>query len=161
MMKKTLTAVLLAAPLALAACGSPEGSSAPSTPVVATSSAVLEESRGTGGSYSADDQVVPADRATTSQAPTPTIEDVYLTTLDGLGVTYTSGAEVVRAGRVVCQFLDEGHLLSDLFMEMAIDPQSERILGPVSNDDLPYVAGAAVPAFCPEHEAAVGRDLGF
>lgn len=155
-MKKTLTAALLVAPLALAACGSPEGAPATAT----TTSAVIEESRGSGGSYSADDQVVPADRTTTS-APTPTIEDLYIKTLDNLDVSYTSRSDVIRSGHVVCQFIDEGHLLSDLFIEMAIDPQVERILPPVSNDDLPYVVGAAVPAFCPEHEAAVSRDLGF
>lgn len=155
MMKKTLTAVLLAAPLALAACSSP--GDFPVEP--STTSAVIEESRGTGGSYSADDQVIPADR--TTSAPAPTIEDVYIKTLDNLDVSYTSRTDVIQAGHVVCKFVDEGYRLSDLFIEMALDPQVERILPPVSNDDLPYVVGAAVPAFCPEHEAAVSRDLGF
>lgn len=156
-MKKTLIAALLAAPLALAACGPAE--SAPEPIPVADSAPVLEESQGFGGTFAADDEVVPAKEPAAASAPT--IEDIYVQTLDNLGVSYTGRSDVIQAGRVVCRFVDEGHLLSDLFIEMAIDPQAERILPPVSNDDLPYVAGAAVPAFCPEHEAAVNRDLGF
>ena len=155
MMKKTLTAVLLAAPLALAACSSP--GSFPVAP--ATGAATIADSRDTSSGYSSDDQVVPA--ATSTQSPASLREEAYIRTLDGLDVSYTSRSEVIKAGHVVCQFVDKGYLLSDLFMEMALDPQTERILTPVSNDDLPYVVGAAVPAFCPEHEAAVGRDLGY
>lgn len=155
-MKKTIIAIALAAPLALAACGSTE-STAPSTASPApTTERVIEETRGTGGGFIADDKVVPP----TTENPAQAVDNAFIETLDEFGVRYTSESDVIRSGKVVCQFIDDGYKLSDLFFEMALDPQAERILPPVSNDDLPYVAGAAVPAYCPEHAAAVDRDLG-
>lgn len=154
MTKKTIIAAVLTAPLMLAACGSTEGASAASATFEA-GTPVLEETSGA-RIYPAEDKVVPA------PAPTPpTIEELYVEVLDESGVTYTSESDVILAGRVACEFLDEGYLFSDLFIEMAASPQSERILPPVSNDDLPFVVGAAVPAFCPEHELLVRTDLGF
>lgn len=137
-MKRIMLAALAAGTLALGACADP----APGSPSPASSA----------------DAVIPA--TTTTQAsvvrkepPRKTWQEVreesYLEVLQEEGI-YLDDETALRAGRTTCQFIDEGHRVDQLFYEMASNPY-DQVLPGISNDDLPFIMGAAVGTFCPEH----------
>lgn len=144
-MTKTLIATLIVAPLALAACTPADGATSSPT----TSSTTV--------SYAAEDRVVESPPVIEEKVASE--EDVFLAQLDGQGIAYTTGPEAIQGGLAVCSFIDEGNRSSDLFWEMALEEPVERILPPVSNEDLPSFMGVAVAILCPEFKARVARDL--
>lgn len=83
--------------------------------------------------------------------PASVRNQAYFDTLQAGGIRIGDD-DALLVGMTVCSFFDEGHSAEDLFMEMAMDPYAENILPVVDNDDLPYAMGAAVAAFCPEHQ---------
>lgn len=145
-MKKTIIAALVVAPLALAACTPAEGGTATAS---STTSTAVE--------YVADDEVIQAPPVIEEKVATE--EDRFLGRLDGLGIAYTSEEDAILGGLTVCTFVDEGNSTRDLIWEMAIEEPQERVLPPISNDNLPEFMGVAVSEFCPELTARVQRDL--
>ena len=74
-------------------------------------------------------------------------EGAYIATLSKMGVPYSSEAEAVEIGKDICQVLDLGVTVDELFLEAAQLPgMTEETAG-----HLGALVGAAVPAFCPEH----------
>lgn len=144
-MTKTLIATLIVAPLALAACTPADGATSSPT----TSSTAV--------SHAAEDRVVESPPVIEEKVASE--EDVFLARLDNQGIAYTTGPEAIQGGVAVCAFIDEGNRSSDLFWEMALEEPVERILPPVSNEDLPAFMGVSVAVLCPEFRARVARDL--
>lgn len=144
-MNKTLIAAIVAAPLALAACTPADGitSSSPTSTTAVT--------------YAADDKVI--ESPPVLEERTVSEEDIFLAQLDNQGIRYTTDSAAIQGGVAVCAFIDEGNKSSDLFWEMALEEPVERILPPVSNEDLPSFMGVAVAVLCPEFKARVARDL--
>lgn len=144
-MTKTLIATLIVAPLALAACTPADGATSSST----TSSTAV--------AYVAEDKVVESPPVIEEKVASE--EGIFLAQLDNQGIAYTTDSEAIQGGVAVCAFIDEGNKSSDLFWEMALEEPVERILPPVSNEDLPSFMGVAVAILCPEFKARVARDL--
>lgn len=135
-MKKILLAALAAGALSLAACSTPvEADTATPTSTVA--------------------QVAEADSVVTSKATVPpansesTFNRAYLETIREEGI-YLDRDEALLVGDVICEFLDEGGDPYALIMGLAMNPY-DRPIPTVSNEDLPYVMGAAIGALCPRH----------
>lgn len=143
-MTKILIAALVVAPLALAACTPAD--SATSSPASTTAVA-----------YAAEDKVVEPPPVLEEEVASE--EDIFLAQLDNQGITYTTDSAAIQGGVAVCAFIDEGNSPSELFWEMALEEPVERILPPVSNEDLPSFMGVAVAVLCPEFKARVARDL--
>lgn len=144
-MTKTLIATLIVAPLALAACTPADGATSGPT----TSSTAV--------SYAAEDKVVESPPVIEEEVASE--EDIFLAQLDNQGIAYTTDSAAIQGGVAVCGFIDEGNSPSELFWEMALEEPVERILPPVSNEDLPSFMGVAVAILCPEFKARVARDL--
>lgn len=137
-MKRIMLAALAAGALALGACADP----APGSPSPASSA----------------DAAIPATTTTQAsfarkEAPRKTEQEVreesYLKVLREEGI-YLDDKTALLAGRTTCQFIDEDGSVDQLFYEMASDPY-DQVLPEISNNDLPFIMGAAVGAFCPEH----------
>lgn len=139
-MKKILLAALAAGTLSLGACSTPveTGTDATATPATSTVGLVAE-----------------ADSVVTSQVTTPPAVSesipnrAYLETIEEAGI-YLDRDEALLVGDVVCQFLDGGGNPYALFIELEMNPY-DRPIPSVSNEDLPFVMGAAVGALCPRH----------
>lgn len=140
-MKKTIVAASAACLLALSAC-------APGLPV---EEADTETTFTTASPQISEDRVVSA--PVTSSAPILTDEEIselaFLLTLDEQGVDLPRDV-AIRAAETTCLFMEQGGDVDQLFLEMALNP-SEQVLPEIPNEDLPYVMGAAVGAYCPEH----------
>lgn len=141
-MKRIMLAALAAGTLALGACADP----APGSPSPASSA----------------DAAIPATTTTQAnvarkEAPRKTgqemLEESYLEVLQDEGI-YLDDETALRAGHTACQFIDEGGSVHQLFYEMAVDPY-DQVLPGISNDDLPFIMGAAVGTFCPEHRGVL------
>lgn len=92
--------------------------------------------------------------------PTPTVsaeertKQAYYRTLKKEGI-YLDDLTAYQAAMTTCEFIETGHSVEGLFHEMATDQVLGRVVDPVlpgiSDDDLPFIMGAAVGAFCPEY----------
>lgn len=137
-MKRIMLAALTAGALALGACADP----APGSPSPASSAdAVIPTTTTTQANVARKE----APRKTEQEAR----EEIYLEVLQEEGI-YLDDDTALRAGRATCQFIDEGYSVDQLFYEMVLDPY-DQVLPGISNDDLPFIMGAAVGAFCLEH----------
>lgn len=138
-MKKILLAALAAGALPLAACS-------PSTSTFKADSAT---------STASVSRVAEADSVVTSRAATPpkdeapASERAYLETVKESGI-YLDRDEALLVGNVVCEFLDDGGDPYALIAGLAMNPY-DRPIPTVSNEDLPFIMGAAMGALCPRH----------
>lgn len=145
-MKKIVIAASAACLLALSACGEPAFIDRPTSTetTFSTPEHRISESR-------AEDRVI--SEPTTPTTPTLTDEEIselaFLLTLGQEGVDLPKDV-AIRAAETTCLFLEQGGDVDQLFLEMALNPY-EQVLPEVPNEDLPFVMGAAVGAYCPEH----------
>lgn len=150
-MKYTLAALGGTLALAtLAACGPADETTKAAAPTSSASS-----------TYSVADDVIPTSSAT---LPTMSEEDAteaaFMYVLSEEGINCTPD-DCMAAARTVCQFLDEGNKVDDLFLELAynkvMEIDAERIFPFTDNENVPSIVGASVAGFCPEYTYQIGN----
>lgn len=141
MKKKVLLATMAVGALSLAACST--GPLDEAEPTLTTSASPASQT------------LEPA----TPQVALPTrteeeiIEEFYLETLREEGITVSKSSALLVVD-VTCEFMAEGGDPYSLFFGMALEPDVQVVPG-VSNEDLPFMMGAAVGGFCPEYSEAI------
>ena len=151
----TKIAALAAAGLAaigLAACD-PNLEAAP----LSTSSAMIEPAAeqapadGSAATWTAEPDDTVAEASTT-------IEDIYIDVLDEQGAFYATEAQAIDAAKLLCFRMDNGENLSAIMWEYTLTDRP--INSGVSTDSTGTIAGAGVPAFCPQHRDQLDSFIG-
>lgn len=97
-----------------------------------------------------DDAAI-AESVESAPAPPPAMpsdEELYVATLDLQDIYYSSESAAVGAGRAACRSLDAGMS----FYQVGLS----AVGAGYSPEDAGYIVGAAISAFCPEHEHLIG-----
>lgn len=142
-MKKILLAALAAGVLAVGACSAPGAETTPTT----ESSTFVAPPRHLESTTAAPAR--PASGLSSKQRT----EAVYYATLAEEGIVVDDAAAYL-AGQATCEFIDEGGSMPDLMLGLAMSEEDPFGLG-ISNEDLPFLMGAAIGAFCPENAGAI------
>ena len=88
--------------------------------------------------------------ATASRADAETLEEVaYIMALDAEGITYSTEDAALNVGYTTCTSLDAGATVP-----MVIRAGVKGSGGYYSADDVAYITGAAIAAFCPDNMPA-------
>lgn len=80
-------------------------------------------------------------------------ESIYYSTLASEGIVIDNDTAYI-AGLATCEFINDGGSMSDLMVGIALGGEDPFDLG-ISNEDLPFLMGAAIGAFCPENAGAI------
>lgn len=75
--------------------------------------------------------------------------DAFVMALDAEGITYSTEADVIKAGYAICDYMDTGATAYDATVMVHNNSQLDL-------HDSGYVVGAATAAFCPEHVHTIG-----
>lgn len=146
-MKRKVAAITLSGlALALGGCASTETGSSPTT-ARATTTTATRTSYELPTTSSAIAQP-PAAASTASNLGVPGVSDadVFLATLAMEGIDVMDDDLMINVGRSVCGDLDKGTSFIRVGAAMASAAD-----GVYSTQEVGYIMGAAIPAFCPEH----------
>lgn len=94
---------------------------------------------------------------TVAEAST-TIEDIYIAVLDEQGAFYATEAQAIDAAKLLCLRMDTGENLSAIMWEYTLTDRP--INSGVSTDSTGTIAGAGIPAFCPQHRDQLDSFVG-
>ena len=141
-MKKLLLAALAAGTLATGACSALDSESDLSDDYSAPAAAPVLEST-----------VVAPAAPSTGVGSEQRTRSIYYSTLASEGIVIDDESAYI-AGLATCEFIDDGGSMSDLMVGLALGEEDPLDLG-ISNDDLPFLMGAAIGAFCPENAGAI------
>lgn len=133
-LRRLLAVLSLAAALLLTACGGAEDTERHG--LVGDDAAIAESVESVPAPAPAPPPAMPSD------------EELYVATLDIQGVYYSAPDAAVAAGRAACDSLDAGMSFYAVGMS--------AVGAGYSPEDAGYIVGAAIGAFCPEHEDLIG-----
>lgn len=142
-MKKILMAALAAGTLALGACSAPDAEVKASLPATGTAAPTADRVLET------TTFVAPAAKPSAGLGSEQRREIAFYEVLAEEGIVVDDDTAYM-AGLATCQFLDEGGDMADLALGLALSEEDAFDTG-ISNDDMPFLMGAAIGAFCPEH----------